>query len=71
MGDKIRRKTSEIELWDRNFRNEFTGVKLWEGNCRIEIQGRQNVGSQILKTIKGEKKGESNEGDIKGSDDGF
>ena len=46
-------------------------MKLWEGNCRSEIQGRQTVGSQILKTIKGERKGELNEGDIKGRDDGF
>ena len=35
LGDKIWRKTSEIEIWDRNGRNEFTeekieGVKLWE-----------------------------------------
>ena len=51
-------KTSEIEIWDRNCRNEFTGGKLREWNCRSEIQGRQNVGSQILKTIKGERKGE-------------
>ena len=76
MGDKIWRKTSEIKIWDRNCRNEIygreiEGVKLWEGNCRIEIQVTQNVGSQILKTIKGERKGELNEGDIKGRDDGF
>ena len=36
-----------------------------------EIQGRQNVGSKILKTIKGERNGKLNEGDIKGRDDGF
>ena len=32
LGDKIWRKTSEIEIWDRNCRNEFTGGKLREGN---------------------------------------
>ena len=31
----------------------------------------QNVESQILKTIKGERKGELNEGYIKGRADGF
>ena len=71
MGDKIWRKTSGIEIWDRNCRNEFTGGKLRESYCRSEIQGRQNVGSQILKTFKGGRKGELNEGDIKGRDDGF
>ena len=46
-------------------------MKLWEENCRIEIQGRQIVRSLIVKTIKGERKGELNEGDIKGRDDAF
>ena len=32
LGDKIWRKTSGIEIWDRNCRNEFRGGKLWEGN---------------------------------------
>ena len=32
LGNKIRRKTSEIEIWDINCRNEFTGGKLREGN---------------------------------------
>ena len=32
LGDKILRKTSRIEIGDRNCRNEFTGSKLWEGN---------------------------------------
>ena len=29
LGEK---KNSEIEIWDRNCRNEFTGGKLREGN---------------------------------------
>ena len=32
LGDKIWRKTSEIEKWDRKSSNEFTGGKLREGN---------------------------------------
>ena len=32
LGDKIWRKTSEIEIWDRNCRNEFTGGKFRERN---------------------------------------
>ena len=39
MGDKILRKTSEIEIWVRNYSNEFTGEKLREGNCGSEIVG--------------------------------
>ena len=80
LGDKIWRKTSEIEIWNINCRNEFTGGKLREGNWGSESVGvklqewdsmEQNVGTQILKTIKGERKGELNGGDIKGKDVGF
>ena len=60
-----------MNLRERICEREFEGMKLWEWNCRSEIQGRQNVGSQILKTIKGERKGELNGGDIKGRDVGF
>ena len=39
LGDKIWRKTSEIEICDINCRKEFTGGKLREGNLGSEIVG--------------------------------
>ena len=36
---KIWRKPSEIEIWDRNCKNEFTGGILWDGG---------NIGSEIV-----------------------
>ena len=38
-GHKIWRKTSEIEIWDGNCRNEFTGGKSRDGNIGSEIMG--------------------------------
>ena len=76
LGDKIWRKSfrnrnmgKKLQEWI--YGREIAGGKLREWNCRSEIQGRQNIGSQILKTIKGERKGQLNGGDIKGRDDGF
>ena len=62
-GEKLQKLKYGIEIAGMSSREgncgrEIEGVKLWELNCRSEIQGRQNVGSQKLKTIKGERKGE-------------
>ena len=48
LGDKIGRKTSEIEIWDIKYRNEFAGGKLRELNCGSEIAGVRFKGGKML-----------------------
>ena len=45
---KFGEKTSEIEIWDRNCRNEFTGGKLRERNCGSEIAVVRFKGGKML-----------------------
>ena len=48
LGRQNLEKTSEIEIWDKNSRNKFTGGKLLEGNCGSEIAGVIFKGGKML-----------------------